>query len=417
MRITSMKKAIKVTVILMAFWMTTACQTKTNNDQSKVEENKKGTFGYDLAFLKNHKDVIVLTAPDDSSAQAVLVADYQGRVMTSTADGYKGNSYGWINYDLIKSGEHQPHMNAFGGEERFWLSPEGGQFSVYFKKGQTFDFENWQTPALIDTVAYKVTESKKTSAAFQVSATIENHSGNTFVIEINRKISMLDKKAIMASLDITDLGKCRSVAYESVNSVTNKDAAWTPEKGMLGIWLLGMFRPSDKTVIVAPFTTKYSTKPLITDNYFGEIPADRIAVKDSALFLKADGKFRSKIGIAPKSANDVAGSYDAENGLLTIIKYSLARDERYLKSTWEIHKDPYSGDALNAYNDGKLADGTQMGPFYELESNSAALPLKAGEKVTHIQRTYHFEGDKEALNAIAQKVLGIGLDQIESVFK
>jgi hypothetical protein len=64
----------------------------------------------------------------------------------------RGNSYGWINYGLIKSGEHQPHMNAFGGEERFWLSPEGGQFSIYFKKGKSFDFENWQTPAIIDTV-------------------------------------------------------------------------------------------------------------------------------------------------------------------------------------------------------------------------------------------------------------------------
>jgi hypothetical protein len=77
--------------------------------------------------------------------------------MTSTADGGQGNSYGWINYGLIKSGEHQPHMNAFGGEERFWLSPEGGQFSIYFKKGKSFDFENWQTPAIIDTVSFAVT--------------------------------------------------------------------------------------------------------------------------------------------------------------------------------------------------------------------------------------------------------------------
>jgi len=412
-----MKTVIKVGAFLGLFLAVTACQTKRNQEGNKVEDNIKGTFGYDLAFLKSHKETILLTSPDDSEAKAIIVAGYQGRVMTSTAKGENGNSYGWINYDLIASGIHQPHMNAFGGEERLWLAPEGGQFSVYFKKGQSFDFENWQTPALIDTVAYKVTESDKSSVSFHVNAMIQNYTGTVFSIDIDRKVSMLDKVSIASSLDILDLGRCKSVAYESVNSITNKGAEWTPEKGMLGIWLLGMFRPTDQTVIVAPFSTKRSQKPLITDDYFGEIPKDRIRIEDSTLFLKADGKFRSKIGIAPKSAKNVAGSYDAANGILTIIKFSLKPDERYLKSTWEIHKDPYTGDALNAYNDGKLADGTQMGPFYELESNSPALPLKEGEKVTHIQRTYHFEGDKGSLDKISLKVLGIGLEQIGSVFK
>ena len=412
-----MKTVIWAGAVLGLFLAVTACQTKRNQEENKVEDSIKGTFGYDLAFLKSHKETIVLISPDDPEAKAIIVAGYQGRVMTSTAQGEKGNSYGWINYDLITSGAHQPHMNAFGGEERLWLSPEGGQFSVYFKKGQSFDFENWQTPALIDTVAYKVTESDKSSVSFHVNATIENYTGTVFTIDIDRRVSMLDKASIASSLDISDLGSCKSVAYESTNSITNKDAEWTPEKGMLGIWLLGMFRPTDQTVIVAPFSTKRSEKPLITDDYFGEIPKDRIKIEDSTLFLKADGKFRSKIGIAPKSAKNVAGSYDAANGILTIIKYSLKPDERYLKSTWEIHKDPYTGDALNAYNDGKLADGTQMGPFYELESNSPALPLKEGEKVTHIQRTYHFEGDRASLDKISLKVLGVGLEQIGSVFK
>jgi hypothetical protein len=412
-----MKIALGTTAVLLTLLITSACQKKTDNEKNKVNDYQKGSFGYDLAFLKNHKEIIELTAPDDSSAKAIIIPAYQGRVMTSTAGGESGNSYGWINYDLISGGVYQPHMNAFGGEERLWLAPEGGQFSVYFKKGSTFDFKNWQTPALIDTVAYKVTESDNSSVSLQVDATIENYTGTKFVIEINRKVSVLDKKAIQSTLDIGSLANCKSVAYESVNAVTNKDAEWVPEKGMLAIWLLGMFRPSDKTVIVAPFTTQYSPKPFINDNYFGEIPKDRIAVKDSALYLKADGKFRSKIGIAPRSAKNVAGSYDADNGILTIIQYSLNKDERYLKSTWEIHKDPYSGDALNAYNDGKLDDGTQMGPFYELESNSAALPLKQGEKVTHIQRTYHFEGDTTTLDQISQKVLGVSLGQIKAVFK
>jgi hypothetical protein len=413
-----MKKHLSILVLFAAVAVITACQKKNQSEQNSVEEKlTEGTFGYDLAFLNQYKKTIVLHSPDNSGAQAILVADYQGRVMTSTADGGQGNSYGWINYGLIKSGEHQPHMNAFGGEERFWLSPEGGQFSIYFKKGKSFDFENWQTPAIIDTVSFAVSESDSSSATFEANAMIENYSGTKFVIEIKRKITMLDQHSILGGLDIPTLGNCKSVAYESINAVKNIDAEWKPETGMLGIWLLGMFRPTEKTVIIAPFSKKLSDKPLITDDYFGKIPSDRIKVADSTVFLKADGKFRSKIGIAPRSAKNVAGSYDSEKGILTIIQYSLLPEEKYLKSSWEIHKDPYNGDALNAYNDGKLEDGTQMGPFYELESNSSTRALKEGESLVHRQRTYHFEGDPASLNQIAKKVLGVNIDQIGEIFK
>ena len=376
----------------------------------------QGTFGHDLSFLKKHKSVVLLTAPDDEKSQAIIVADYQGRVMTSTANGNAGNSYGWINYDLIASNVHQPHMNAFGGEERFWLSPEGGQFSVFFKKGKSFDFENWQTPPLIDSDPYEIVKSDDSSVSFKMSAQVENHSGTAFSIDIERKIAMLDKNSILSGLGISSLGECKSVAYESINAVTNKDADWDFENGTLGIWLLGMFCPTDKTVIVAPFSTEHSEKLLLTDDYFGKIPSDRIAIKDSAVFLKADGKSRSKIGLAPGSAKNVAGSYDAEKGILTVIQYDLETDGRYLKSSWEIHSEPYQGDVLNAYNDGKLEDGTQMGPFYELESSSSTRALKSGETLTHRQRTYHFEGDKKTLNNIAKHVLGVELDTIEEIF-
>ena len=37
-------------------------------------------------------------------------------------------------------------MNAFGGEDRLWLGPEGGQYSIFFRAGDPFDLEHWQTP-------------------------------------------------------------------------------------------------------------------------------------------------------------------------------------------------------------------------------------------------------------------------------
>ena len=96
------------------------------------QEFESGTFGYDLSFLKKHIDPVILQ--DSSGESRVIISpEWQGRVMTSTARGMGGSSFGWINYDLINSGELLTHMNPFGGENRLWLGPEGGQFSLYFK--------------------------------------------------------------------------------------------------------------------------------------------------------------------------------------------------------------------------------------------------------------------------------------------
>ena len=72
---------------------------------------------------------------------------YQGRVMTSTAGGDDGMSFGWINHSFIESGKQDPQINVYGGEERFWLGPEGGPYSIYFKAGAEQVFENWMVPA------------------------------------------------------------------------------------------------------------------------------------------------------------------------------------------------------------------------------------------------------------------------------
>ena len=110
-----------------------ACSSDEKKPEDKAESISKfmdGTFGYDLNFLRQyHKDIVVLG--DSAGAQVIIAPAYQGRVMTSTTEGSKGISFGWLNHELIASGKPAEHINAFGGEERFWLGPEGGQFSIY----------------------------------------------------------------------------------------------------------------------------------------------------------------------------------------------------------------------------------------------------------------------------------------------
>jgi hypothetical protein len=142
-----------------------------------------------------------------------------------------------------------------------------------------------------------------------------------------------------------------------------------------------------------------------------------LIVDEGMIYLKADGKFRSKIGIPPKRAMPFSGSYDAANHALTILWCKLPEgDAEYVNSKWGIQKDPFSGDAINAYNDGPVADGTQMGPFYELESSSPAAGLKPGESLLHRQRIFHFEGSEAQLSRITWKVFGIRLEEVREKF-
>ncbi len=160
----------------------------------------KGSYGYDAAFIKKHANNVIEL--ENGEAKVLLCADYQGRVFTSTATGDSGNSFGWINYKLFDSAKKK-QFNPVGGEERFWIGPEGGQYSIYFKKDDPFDFAHWQVPALIDTIAYKVDQSDKTSATFSLASSLTNYSGTTFNIDITRKIQLLDKNAIEQKLNTT----------------------------------------------------------------------------------------------------------------------------------------------------------------------------------------------------------------------
>src|ERR1035438_7226239 len=97
------------------------------------------TFSSDLAFLKQYSHNKVVVLHDSYGAAVAVVPGWQNRVVTSTYDVKGGLSMGFINYPLVKSGKITPHIYPVGGEDRIWFGPEGGQFSLFFKGGSTFD--------------------------------------------------------------------------------------------------------------------------------------------------------------------------------------------------------------------------------------------------------------------------------------
>ena len=378
-------------------------------------ENRKGTFGFDLQFLKQyHKDLILLGDGSDSGAQIIILPAYQGRVMTSTADGNGGMSFGWINYDLIDSNKEEEHFHAFGGEERFWLGPEGGQFSIFFKKDDPFDFDHWYVPKAIDTESFILVSSSKTEVNFQREMYLKNYSGFEFNLRVNRHIRLLSKTEIPLLLGFPLPENLQIVGFESNNSITNTgNTPWTKEKGLLSIWILSMFNAGNKTTIAVPYKqgNENDLGKLVTDDYFGKVPVDRLKIKNGVIFLNADANYRSKIGISPKRALPILASFDQINEVLTIAQFSLPEfPADYVNSLWEMQEKPFDGDVVNAYNDGFI-DGKQMGKFYELESSSPAATLNVGESMHHLHRTIHLKGNSNELNEITKTLLGIQLSE------
>lgn len=378
-------------------------------------------FGDDVAFLKKYTDVVVLRDPT-GAAQVAIAPAWQGRVMTSTAGGEGGPSFGWINRELIAAGKLQPHLNVFGGEDRFWLGPEGGQFSIFFAPGAKFELNDWFTPAPLDTLPYRLLQQSDSLARFGATFSLTNYRGTAFEVQVSREVRLLSATQAWEKLGVKSFPGVRLVAYESANEITNVGPqAWQKETGLLSIWILGMFNPTARTTIVVPIKPGLETElgVPVTSDYFGRVPPERLVVQPSALFFKGDGQFRSKIGVSPRRSTGVLGSYDAASQVLTIVQFTKpAGVTDYVNSLWKLQDNPYSGDAANSYNDGPSAPGVKpLGPFYELESSSPAAALAPGQSLTHVHRTLHLSGAEKDLDVVARAAFGVSLAEMKAALK
>jgi hypothetical protein len=409
------------TIALGVIAMALAGCTTASKPTATTPTATKQAFNDDVAFLQKHTDVVILMDKSGQGRVAVL-PKMQGRVMTSTAAGPNGYSFGWINREFIAAGKPDPHMNAFGGEDRFWLGPEGGQFSIFFDKGAAFDMDHWHTPAPVDTEAWELVSKTGQSAMLHKTMQVKNYSGTVFDLRVERQIQVMDREAALKLLGTTAGPDVKMVAYESNNRVVNiGNEPWKKETGLLSIWVLGMFNPSPEITIVVPYVAgpEEQLGPVANDSYFGKVPADRLVNKDGVLYFSGDGKYRSKIGLSPKRAKNVLGSYDAVNGVLTLVQYNKPEGvEDYVNSMWQIQDQPFRGDVVNSYNDGPTSPGGKpLGPFYELETSSPAAALASGKSILHIHRTVHFAGSEAQLDPVVQATLGVTIAQIKSALR
>lgn len=377
----------------------------------------ENNFGQDVAFLRKHVEPIILRNGDD--VQVACVPSMQGRIMTSTAGGEDGRSFGYINYDAVASDEVNPVLNLYGGEDRIWISPEGGQFSVFFDPGVEMDFANWRTPPCVDTEPFDVIAQDEQSVDFHKVTSLTNWSNFTYELQIDRKVVLLSADEVLKHVGPLSAG-IRFVGHESRNQFTNAgDSPWTEETGLPAAWAIGLNKPSPDATVIVPFNrgSVDDLGKIVESNYFGALDESRLKVDEAAgvIFFLGDGELRSKLGVAPQRTSGRMGSWDAQRGVLSVVDFSMPdAPHGYTNNLWEIQDKPFCGDALNSYNDGPNASGESFGGFFELETMGPALALKPGESGMHLHRTMRFEGERDGLDQLAKHVFGVGLEMIES---
>ena len=323
----------------------------TNQPQSK---DAAIGFGDDVAFLKSHGQVVLLSDGAGKAKVAISPA-LEGRVMTSTAGGDDGASFGWINRQYFTdaaAGKTNPHISPYGGEDRIWLGPEGGQFSIFFAKGATFDLDHWFTPKWIDTEPFETVSTSSNEAAFRRKVSFSNYSGTPFDVQIDRKVRLLDTGEVWRQLKVPAADGVSVVGFETDNTITNTGSSdWSKQTGLLSIWILGMMNATPVTTVAIP--VRAGEGPAVNDDYFGKVPAERLKTIDNVIYFKADANYRSKIGIPPARVKPMFGSYDPMHKVLTICQFTFDETARdYVNSAWKIQDNPFGGDVANSYNDG-----------------------------------------------------------------
>lgn len=373
-----------------------------------------GSIDADLALLRAHGPVEVLTSPGGGAV--VVSARWQGRVMTSAVEPH-GASLGFIHRAFLEAGKTGTAFDNYGGEDRFWLGPEGGQFGLYFPPGAPFVIGSWQTPHAMQEGEWTVRSRDAGHVTFTASMRVQSWSGTTFDVAVERTVRILGEADVRARFGEAPPAGTKWVAFESDNVITNAGSrAWTPETGLLSIWILGMYAPAADARVVVPFDPAGSG-PVVNDAYFGKIAPERLHVHDREgwMGLVADGQQRGKLGVSPARARAALGSYTPSARLLTLVHYDKPAQvpHGYVNSAWAQQSEPYGGDVVNAYNDGPTEPGKpSLGGFYEIETSSPAAALGPGESLRHVHTTLHVVGEAASLEPLARKVLGVSLSDV-----
>jgi DUF1680 family protein len=391
---------------------------------------KPNSFVEDVDFLRHHADVVVLRA--EGCGPVAVSPRLSGRVMTSAFDD-NAPGFGLVNRAAILEGPVARGFANYGGEDRLWLSPEGGPHGLFFDPGVEQTTESWTVPDAMDGRARgnRRDGSMETGVAFSPQLVLlVDATGRDVRVQVERTVEALSRSEVAellgtkldpvdASTSVRTGGSVQStsvVAFRSTNTIS-----WLGEPApgaLVGPWVLGQFTPTDRTTVLFPFRgdaagpdagPEDAARAAVRRDYFGVVPDERFALQLPAgpkafglARFTGDSRLRSKIGLSRAGATGWIGAWDEDRGVLTLVNHTLPPPGAPVPDCdWKVpNPRAAQGDVATSYNHG----GSPR--FFELESLGAALPVEAGASATHVHTTIHLGGDRESLFTIARAVLG-----------
>ncbi|NQU50380.1 MAG: hypothetical protein HQ519_17160 [Planctomycetes bacterium] len=386
-----------VTLALFGALSMSSCSSLLTEDSNSFLE--------DAGFLAKHADGQLLLS---GTGGFVYSPKLQGRVMISALD-LSEPTLGFINHEEILNPTVAAAFANYGGEERFWIGPEGSQFSFYFKPGDEMNRDIWRVPEDLNVGAFHATTSAQ---KMERRLKLSNMAGSEFELKVQRNIEVptqLEIEKLVGPISAQTLW----TSFRSVNTVWNDgSSAWQKKTGLPCIWTLGMFAPGANSLAILPFRTDSSDPdqgPAVRTEYFGELDSSRFRIEEGFALLRTDSKYVCKVGIMRNRAKNIMAAYNPDTRVLTLVQFTpVVADAPYVSERWVTDVDPYYGDVINSYNHG----GPEQ--FFELESSSPALELAPGESYTHTSTTCHFRfADKEQLAQAVKTALDLDWAEVE----
>ncbi len=368
------------------------------------------TFAEVTELLRGAGHEPVILKPRRGGSQVLVAPTLSGRVMGTAFDGPDGVFGGFVDARAFREGMRDIWDN-WGGEERYWLCPEGGQFGLMFQ-GRANTFENYTVQPGINRQRYEVVECAREANSVTMRAAFEmvNAAGTQFQVESTRRITALeDCPYAAASAAVAAAG------FQSESTLVNTGGEpWTRATGCLAHWHLGQFLPGPETVVIIPYRQGPTPDPPVREDYFrefcpgGRMAPERYSIRDGFVLFKADGRFRTKIGQNRSRATGLMASYNLATNEMIVLDYDFYPHLEYAASYWYEQPEPFEGDCMSF-----SAEGPD-GRCYELEAISPALFLSPGASFTFRTRTMHLRGPRVDMARICRAHLGAGIATLEA---
>jgi hypothetical protein len=334
------------------------------------------------------KNTHVLT---DSSAAAVLVSPYGGRVLGLFV-GPDGGNLLWTNPAL----DHPDSARRFfensqwhnTGGDRTWLAPEVDFFFPRFP-----DMNYYVQPRQLDPGNYQVTQNEKTIHMCN-ELTIQSYRfGHQISLRITKSVSLAPNPLRHE----VGLDSCGKVAYAGYTLRTSLDilSAGLPNHAVVGIWQL-LQMPHGGELIIPTYSR---AEPRM---YFGQIPPGDLAVSDHLVKYAMRAPGGQKIGVKASAVTGRAGYiYPQGNDHVLIIRnFFVNPSDEYLDVPWDgLTEYGFAFQACNV--------NTDIGCFSELEYH-CPVGFKQNQQLscTDISQVWGFRGPLDKIKRIIQVLLG-----------